>query len=143
MTGSHFWWKFMILNPPGWGLNNHFFFKFSFRFWFVMSNYIEKHLGWYEKLAGKKNSCLSPPPYFRGRQVHCTVQYSIYYPSTDQAGLFAKGEIRQNIKFAAFWCVFLTKIKVDPESWWKILYIKQLRKKKMPKDNLTWSRSKI
>jgi hypothetical protein len=38
-------------------------------------------------------------------------------PSTDQAGLFATGEIRQNIKFTAFWCVFLTKIKVDPKSW--------------------------
>ena len=42
-------------------------------------------------------------------QIHC--------PSTDQAGLCATGEIRQNIKFAAFLCVFLTKIKVDPESW--------------------------
>ena len=29
---------------------------------------------------------------------------------------FARGKIRQNIKFADFWCVFLTKIKVDPES---------------------------
>ena len=38
-------------------------------------------------------------------------------PSRNQAGLFATGEIRQNVKFAAFWCVFLTKIKVDPESW--------------------------
>jgi hypothetical protein len=38
-------------------------------------------------------------------------------PSTGQAGLLATGEIRQNIKFVAFWCVFLTKIKVDPESW--------------------------
>ena len=35
----------------------------------------------------------------------------------NQAGVFATGEIRQNIKFAAFWSVFLTKIKVDPESW--------------------------
>ena len=38
-------------------------------------------------------------------------------PSRNQAGIIATGEIRQNIKFAAFWCVFLTKIKVDPESW--------------------------
>ena len=38
-------------------------------------------------------------------------------PSRNQAGIFATGEIRQNVKFAAFWCVFLTKIKVDPESW--------------------------
>jgi hypothetical protein len=60
-------------------------------------------------------------------------------PSTDQAGLSAIGEIRQNIKLAAFWCVLLTKIKVDPE----ILSIKQLRKKKIPKDNLTRSRSRI
>ena len=37
-------------------------------------------------------------------------------PSSNQAGVFATGEIRRNIKFAAFWCVFLTKIKVDPES---------------------------
>ena len=64
-------------------------------------------------------------------------------PSRNQAGIFATGEIRQNIKFAAFWCVFLTKKKVDPESWWKILSIKQLRKKKIPKDILTWSRSRI
>ena len=32
-------------------------------------------------------------------------------------GTFATGKIRLNIKFAAFWCLFLTKIKVDPESW--------------------------
>ena len=38
-------------------------------------------------------------------------------PSRNQAGIIATGEIRQNVKFAAFWCVFLTKIKVDPESW--------------------------
>ena len=38
-------------------------------------------------------------------------------PSRNQAGIFATGEIRQNVKFATFWCVFLTKIKVDPESW--------------------------
>ena len=57
-------------------------------------------------------------------------------PSRNQAGICATGEIRQNIKFAAFWCVFWTKIKVDPESWWKILSIKQLREKKIPKDNL-------
>ena len=38
-------------------------------------------------------------------------------PSRNQTGVFATGEIRQNIKFWAFWCVFLTKLKVDPESW--------------------------
>ena len=42
---------------------------------------------------------------------------TLYCPSRNQAGVFATGEIRQNIKFADFWCVFLTKIKVDPESW--------------------------
>ena len=35
----------------------------------------------------------------------------INYPSRDQAGLFATGDIRQNIKFEAFWCVFLTHKK--------------------------------
>ena len=40
----------------------------------------------------------------------------IYCPSRNQAGVFATGEIRQNVNFAAFWSVFLTKIKVDPES---------------------------
>ena len=32
--------------------------------------------------------------------------------------------------------VFLTKIKVDPESWWKILSIKQLKKRKFSRT--TW-----
>ena len=41
----------------------------------------------------------------------------LHCPSGNQAGDFATGEIRQNLKFVAFWCVFLTKIKVDPESW--------------------------
>ena len=41
---------------------------------------------------------------------------SLNCPSSYQPGLFATGEIRQNIKFAAFWCVLLTKIKVGPES---------------------------
>ena len=41
----------------------------------------------------------------------------IYCPSRNQAGVCATGEIRQQVKFAAFWCVFLTKIKVDTESW--------------------------
>ena len=58
------------------------------------------------------------------------------------AGTIPAGEIRQNSKFAAFWCVFLTKMKVDPESWWK-LSLKQLRRKKIPKDNFTWSWSRI
>ena len=37
-------------------------------------------------------------------------------PSRNQVGVCATGEIRQNVTLAAFWCVFLTKIKVDPES---------------------------
>ena len=61
-------------------------------------------------------------------------------PFKRPGGLFATGEIRRNIKFAAFWCVFLTKNKVDTESWWRILTVKQLRKKKIPKDNLTISK---
>ena len=27
------------------------------------------------------------------------------------------GKIKRNAKFAAFWCVFLTKMKIDPENW--------------------------
>ena len=46
------------------------------------------------------------------------------------------GKIRPNIKFAAFWCVFLTNIKVDPESWRKKLSIKHLRKKENSKGQL-------
>ena len=34
----------------------------------------------------------------------------------NQEGTFAAGEIRRNKKIAAFSCVFLTKIKVDPEN---------------------------
>ena len=37
--------------------------------------------------------------------------------SRNNQGTSATGKIRQNIKFEVFWCVFLTKIKVDPESW--------------------------
>ena len=40
----------------------------------------------------------------------------INYSSPHWIEPFATGKIRQNIKFADFWCVFLTKIKVDPES---------------------------
>ena len=63
--------------------------------------------------------------------------------SRNNQGPFATGKIRQNLKFAAFWSVFLKKIKVDPESWLKNISIKQLRKKKIPKNNLTQSRSTI
>ena len=67
----------------------------------------------------------------------------IDYTSQHWIEPFATGKIRQNIKFADFWCVFLTKIKVDPESWCKKLSIKQLRKKKITKDDFIWSRSRI
>ena len=60
---------------------------------------------------------------------------SANYSSQHWIEPFATGKIRQNIKFADFWCVFLTKIKVDPESWCNKLSIKQLRKKKIPKDD--------
>ena len=43
--------------------------------------------------------------------------FFVYCPSRNQAGVFATGEISRNIKFAAFWYVFLTKKKVDHESW--------------------------
>ena len=51
--------------------------------------------------------------------VYCnqTLLQSVDCPSGNQAGLFATGEISQNLKFGAFWCVFLTKINVDPKSW--------------------------
>ena len=61
--------------------------------------------------------------------IHCT-------PRNHQ-GTIPVAKIRRNAKFAAFWCVFLTKIKVDPESWCNKLSIKQLRMKKIPKDNFT------
>ena len=42
---------------------------------------------------------------------------SLYCTSGNNQGTFATGKIRQNTKIAAFWCVFFTKKKVDPESW--------------------------
>ena len=39
--------------------------------------------------------------------------------------------------FVAFVCVFLTKMKVNPENWCNWFSIKQLRVKKIPKDNFT------
>ena len=58
-------------------------------------------------------------------------QKLIYCTTRNQEGTFAAGEIRRNIKFTAFWCVFLTKIKVEPESGYKKLSIKQPSKKKI------------
>ena len=40
-----------------------------------------------------------------------------YCPPRTQAGVSDIGKIRPTVNFAAFWCVFLTKIKVDPKSW--------------------------
>jgi hypothetical protein len=41
----------------------------------------------------------------------------VYCPPRNHTGIIGTGKIRPNIKFGAYWCVFLTKIKVDPESW--------------------------
>ena len=45
------------------------------------------------------------------RLPHPLVDDIIYCTSRNQAGVFAKGKIRQNIKFAAFWSVFFVKNK--------------------------------
>ena len=63
--------------------------------------------------------------------------FQIHYTSQLWIEPIPTGKIWQNVKFAAFLCVFLTKKKVDPESWCNKLSIKQLRKKKLPKDNFT------
>ena len=62
------------------------------------------------------------------------MNFNIDFAPRNHAGTIPKGKIRQNIKFGAVWCVFLTKIKVDPESWYKKFSNKQPRKKKIPKD---------
>ena len=51
---------------------------------------------------------------WRNRKV---ININIYCPPKNHAGVSATGKIRPNIKFGAFWCVFLTKKKVDPENW--------------------------
>ena len=61
----------------------------------------------------------------------------IYCTPRNHVGTIAAGKIKRNIKFAAFWCVLLTKKKVYPESWCNKLSIKQPSKKKIPKDNFT------
>ena len=63
--------------------------------------------------------------------------YSIYCTPRNHQGTIATGKMRKKVKFAAFGCVFLTKIKVYPESWCNKLSIKQPSKKKIPKDNFT------
>ena len=70
--------------------------------------------------------------------VHCIIKRIIWIimvdcPPRHHAGVSDTGKIRPDIKFAAFWCVFLTKIRVNPESWWKKHLIKQLRTKKIPR----------
>ena len=85
------------------------------------------------KIPTEVNICKSQSEYlFRNPvrsayQQDLVVQYEkcLYCPSRNRAGIIATGEIRQNVKFVAL------------ESWGKILSIKQLRKKKIPKDNLT------
>ena len=53
-----------------------------------------------------------------GVQGNVGLYFSLLYCSPrNHAGVSATGKIRPKIKFAAFWCVFLTKIKVHPESW--------------------------
>ena len=81
-----------------------------------------------------------------GEALHCAVwvdSMKLYYTSRLSIKPIPAGKIRGNVKFAAFWCVFLTKMKVDPESWCNKLSIKHLRVKNIFKNNFTLSRSKI
>ena len=55
-------------------------------------------------------------PYMDSRTPHSPL-YTLHYPPRNHAGVNNTGKIRPNIKFLAFWCVFLKKIKVDPERW--------------------------
>ena len=53
-----------------------------------------------------------------GVQGYVGLYFSLLYCAPkNPAGVSATGKIRLKIKFAAFCCVLLTKIKVDPESW--------------------------
>ena len=65
------------------------------------------------------------------------VNLLLYCTPRNHQGTIPAGKSRRNVKFVAFWCVFLTKIKVYPESWCYRLSIKQPSKKKIPKDNFT------
>ena len=62
----------------------------------AIDNFFQKNT----EIFGRKNHSLG---------INCT--------SRNNQGPFATGNIRRNIKFVAFLCVFLTKIMVDPESW--------------------------
>ena len=59
----------------------------------------------------------------------CSVQY-VDYTSQLWIEPIPTGKIRQNVKFAVFVCVFLTKIKVDPESWCNKLPLNSSEKRK-------------
>ena len=81
---------------------------------------------------------LQTSPY--GRQILANLGKSwhlLYYTSRLSIEPIHSGKIRGNVRFAAFWCVFLTKMKVDPESWCNKLSIKQLRMKIILKNNFT------
>ena len=71
----------------------------------------------------------------------CTVQYAVNsVPYIALQGIRQESlpqvKLGKTLNLQLFG-VFLTKIKVDPESWSKILSIKQLRTKNIPKDSLT------
>ena len=72
-----------------------------------------------KKVLFLKNFYYSPEKNsLRGEHILLTLfNNTIHCTSRNNQGPFAKGKIRWNNKLAAFWCVFLTKIKVDPESW--------------------------
>ena len=76
-------------------------------------------------------------PALRGREAGAPLHTQVHCTPRNHQGTIPADKMRRNAKFAALWCVFLTKIKVDPESWCKKLSIKQLRVKKIPKDNFT------
>ena len=61
----------------------------------------------------------------------------VYCTPRNHQGTIPAAKIRHNTKFVAFGGFFLTKIKVDPDSWCNYLFIKLLRIKKIPKDNFT------
>ena len=54
---------------------------------------------------------------FKSKLSHNSSCVKINCLSRKHQGTFVTGKIRPDIKFVAFRCVFLTKIKVDPKSW--------------------------
>ena len=77
--------------------------------------------------------------FFEPRVTHgrFAMTVSINFPPRNQQGTILTGKIRRSVKFGAFWCVLLAKIEVYPKRWRTKLFIKQLRQKKIPKDNFT------